>query len=239
MAHVAELTCRSIRRGSTLPSLRASCRGVRSGLRLRAVIPDIRYVRTPDALHIAYQVVGAGPTDLVWPGAQFSNLEYCWQVRPMARFLHRLGAVSRLILFDPRGTGLSDRVPEEHIPTLESRMADALAVMDVVGSERAVFLGLDAWGPLAALFASTHPERTVALILYGTVACGLWRPDYPCAWREEQWERWIGELDRRWGEHDYFDEFNRWVSPSIAEDEDVRARWSPTSVSQPAPGRLW
>lgn len=130
------------------------------------MIPDIRYAKTPEGIRIAYQVVGDGGVDLVWPGQTYSNIEYQWQVPPISRFLRRLGSITRLITFDPRGTGLSDRGLGETLPSLESRMADALAVMDAAGSDRAAFLGHDATGPLAILFAATYPDRTAALLLY-------------------------------------------------------------------------
>lgn len=119
--------------------------------------------------------------DLVWPGFAYSNLDFSWQVPAMAQFHQQLGSIARLITFDSRGMGLSDRISEQHPPTLETRMADAVAVMDAAGSTRAALLGHDATGPLAILFAATSPERTSALILYSTFASGQWSPDYSWA----------------------------------------------------------
>ncbi len=104
--------------------------------------------------------------DLVWPGVTFSNIDHHWPRAAWDRFLHQLGTIARLITFDPRGWGLSDRISEQHFPSLETRMADAVAVMDAAGSTRAALLGMDATGPLTILFAATYPERTSALILW-------------------------------------------------------------------------
>src|SRR5690349_2815529 len=135
-----------------------------------AGLPETRYVRN-GGVHIAYQVLGAGPLDLVVVPGHISHLEHHWEAPPVARFLRRLASFSRLILFDKRGTGLSDRSAES--PMLEQRMDDVRAVMDAVGSRRAALLGISEGGSMAALFAATYPERTVALILFGAFA--RWR----------------------------------------------------------------
>ena len=119
-------------------------------------------------VNIAYQVLGDGPIDLVFVMGWVSHLDYFWSEPSFARFLDRLASFSRLILFDKRGTGLSDRVGE--LPTLEQRMDDVRAVLDAVGSERAVLLGVSEGGPLCSLFATTYPERTQALVMIGTYA---------------------------------------------------------------------
>ena len=126
---------------------------------------------------IAYQVVGDGPIDLVHGPGSVSHLEYAWEEPGYARYLRRLAAFSRLILFDKRGTGLSDRAAG--IASLEERMDDVRAVMDAAGSERAVLFGVSESAPLACLFAATYPERTAALILYAAYASEVRQPDYP------------------------------------------------------------
>jgi pimeloyl-ACP methyl ester carboxylesterase/class 3 adenylate cyclase len=132
--------------------------------------PETRYAKTADGVHIAYQEVGHGPVDMVFVMGWVTNIEVMWDEPGFARFLDRLAAFSRLILFDKRGVGLSDRVPDDRLPDIETRMDDVRAVMDAVGSERAVVFGVSEGGPMSMLFAATYPERTIALVLYGTAA---------------------------------------------------------------------
>ena len=126
-----------------------------------------------------------------------SHLEYCWREPSFARFLQRLASFSRLILFDKRGTGLSDSVT--HMPTLEQRMDDVRAVMDAVGSERAVLLGVSEGGPLCSLFAATYPGRTEALVMVGTYARRTRAPDYPWAQTDEEHEAFCHDILEHWG----------------------------------------
>jgi pimeloyl-ACP methyl ester carboxylesterase len=130
---------------------------------------ETRYAKSGD-VHIAYRVVGDGPIDLVFVPGWITHLELAWEDPLEAAFLRRLASFLRLILFDKRGTGLSDRVPVNELPILEERMDDVRAVMDAAGSERAALLGVSEGGPLSSLFAATYPERTAALVLYGTFA---------------------------------------------------------------------
>lgn len=138
--------------------------------------PETRYAVTRDGVHVAYQVVGEGPVDLVWVMGWASNVEAMWEEPGLARFMTRLASFSRLILFDKRGVGLSDRVPEDRLPGLETRMDDVRAVMDAAGSQRAVVFGVSEGGPMASLFAATYPDRTIALVLFGTEADYTSRP---------------------------------------------------------------
>ena len=131
--------------------------------------PSTHYARSGD-VRIAYQVVGNGPIDLVFVPGFISNLDIHWEDPGYAHLLRRLGAFSRLIMLDKRGTGLSDRVDTHHLPSLETRMDDVRAVLDAVGSQRAVLLGASEGGPMAILFAATYPKRTRALLLYGAYA---------------------------------------------------------------------
>jgi pimeloyl-ACP methyl ester carboxylesterase len=144
------------------------------------VQPETRYAKSGD-VHIAYQVTGSGPLDMIFVPGFVSHIEYFWQEPHSARFFNRLASFSRLILFDKRGTGLSDR--ECGIPTLEERMDDVRAVMSAAGSDRAALLGLSEGGPMCALFAATYPERTSHLIMYGAMARMAWAPDHP--WADE------------------------------------------------------
>ena len=159
---------------------------------------ETKYARSGD-IHIAYQVLGRGPLDLVYVPGWVSHVELAWEEPTLARFLRRFVSFSRLIAFDKRGTGLSDRVPNDQLPTLEERMDDLRAVMDAVGSERAALLGVSEGGNLCALFAATYPERTTALVMYGTFAKRIWSPDYPWAPTPEKREQDYALVEREWG----------------------------------------
>jgi DNA-binding winged helix-turn-helix (wHTH) protein/pimeloyl-ACP methyl ester carboxylesterase len=158
--------------------------------------PETRYARSGD-VNIAYQVVGDGPIDLVFVMGWVSHLEYFWTEPAFARFLRRLASFSRLILFDKRGTGMSDRVTV--LPSLEQRMDDVRAVMDAVGSRQAALLGVSEGGPLCSLFAATYPEKTLALITIGSYARRLRTPDYPWGPTLEEREAFYEEIQRQWG----------------------------------------
>ena len=160
--------------------------------------PETRYTRSGD-VNIAYQVFGEGRLDLVYVMGWVTNLEAFWQEPSVARFFQRLASFSRLILFDKRGTGLSDRVPIKELPTLEQRMDDVRAVMDAAGSDRAALFGVSEGGPMCALFAATYPERTSAMVLYGSYAKRLRDPNYPWAPTREERDSWYDLLERGWG----------------------------------------
>ena len=140
--------------------------------------PQTRYAISDEA-SIAYQVVGNGPVDLVLVLGFATHLELQWEMPPMASFLERLSGFSRLIIFDKRGTGLSDPVAE--VPTLEQRVDDVRAVMDAAGCERASLLGISEGGPMSVLFAAAHPTRVTSLVLYGAMGRTTEAPDYPWA----------------------------------------------------------
>ena len=145
--------------------------------------PETRYARSGE-LHIAYQVVGSGPIDLVYVPSWISQVEHYWEEPGVARYLERLASFSRLILFDRRGSGLSD--PVLRAPTLEEQMDDVVAVMDAAGSQQAAVFAQLEGGAMAALFAATHPERTSALVLYEAMPRMSWAPDYDWALRREE-----------------------------------------------------
>jgi pimeloyl-ACP methyl ester carboxylesterase len=157
-----------------------------------------KYTRSGD-IHIAYQAVGEGPLDLVYVPGWVSHVELAWEEPTLARFLRRLASFSRLIAFDKRGTGLSDRVTNDQLPTLEERMDDLRAVMDAVGSERAALCGVSEGGNLCALFAATYPERTTALVMCGAFAKRIWSPDYPWAQTPEERELAYEMVENEWG----------------------------------------
>lgn len=175
-----------------------------------------RYVAR-DGVHIAYQVLGRsrpGVPDLVLVNGFVSHLELAWEGPQMAAFLRGLGELTRVILFDKRGVGLSDRVGAA--PTLQDTMDDLLAVMDAAGVERAVLLGASEGGPASALVAATHPRRVQGLIVYGSLACGTRTEDHPWAMHAEQHARWQKLLLDHWGEPVHLDAF----APSLKHDPD-------------------
>jgi class 3 adenylate cyclase len=156
-----------------------------------------RYAKSGD-IHIAYAVEGDGPIDLVWIPPWVSQVEYLWAEPSLERVMARLTQFARVITFDRRGSGLSD--PFFGAPTLEDQMDDVLAVMDAAGSESAAICGTLEGGPMAALFAATHPDRTDALVLYATFVRATWAPDYDWAWSAEERDRRMDQLIEHWGE---------------------------------------
>ena len=158
-------------------------------------VPETRYAKSGD-VNIAYQVVGDGPFDLIHVPPFVSNIELQWEDPAERRYFERLASFSRLIMFDKRGTGLSDRVA---VATLEERMDDLRAVMDAVGSQRAAVYGSSEGGALSVLFTSTYPERVSALVLYGAYPRMAWAPDYPDGVPEEMWAVGLRHLEENWG----------------------------------------
>jgi DNA-binding SARP family transcriptional activator/class 3 adenylate cyclase len=196
-------------------------------------VPPVRFAKSGD-VHIAYQVVGDGPVDVVFVPGVISHLELTWEPGTESeRFFRRLASFSRLILFDKRGTGLSDR--DIGRPTLEQRMDDLRAVMDAAGSERAAVIGLSEGGPMSILFATTYPERVTALVLAGTMARVVPAPDYPCGNRTEVFVQVMERLvTDGWGEGRSVE----WFAPNLAHSKRARAnvaRWERMAVS---PGTL-
>jgi class 3 adenylate cyclase len=180
--------------------------------------PETRYARSGD-VNIAYQVVGDGPLDLVLVFGWISNIELAWEEPHLRRFLDRLASFSRLILFDKRGTGLSDRVSLNDLPTLEQRMDDVRTVMDATGSERAALFGMSEGGPMCILFAATYPDRTVALVTCGTYAKRRWSADYPWAPTPEERQVFYDAIEYRWGEELGLDT----LAPSRVDDPVLRS----------------
>jgi pimeloyl-ACP methyl ester carboxylesterase len=191
--------------------------------------PETRYVASGD-VNIAYQVVNDGPRDLVLVPGWLSNIEVFWEEPTLVRFLQRLATFSRLILFDKRGTGLSDRVSD--MPTLETRMDAVCAVMDAVGSERAALLGYSEGGPMSALFAATFPARTSALIMIGGYAARIPTPDYPWAPTPEERVRFIEATRQDWGGPVGIED----RAPTLATDARFRAWWARMLRLSASPG---
>jgi pimeloyl-ACP methyl ester carboxylesterase/DNA-binding winged helix-turn-helix (wHTH) protein/class 3 adenylate cyclase len=183
--------------------------------------PETHYAQSGD-VNIAYQVVGSGDLDVVFVMGWVSHLEYFWKEPHFAAFLNRLANFSRLILFDKRGTGLSDRVPLSELPTLEQRMDDVRAVMDAVGSERAVLIGVSEGGPMCSLFAATYPEKTTALVMIGTYAKRIKDEDYPWGVSTEDREKFFDLMRNDWGKPVGIEE----RAPTLANDENFRDWWA-------------
>lgn len=160
--------------------------------------PQTRYARSGD-VSIAYQVLGSGPFDLVLNHGWVSNIDLQWDEPHLANFLNRLASFARLITFDKRGTGLSDRVAINQLPTLEERMDDLHAVMDATGSAQAALFGVSEGGAMCLLFAATHPERVRGVLTFGSYAKRIWAPDYPWAPTPQTREREYDETLAMWG----------------------------------------
>jgi class 3 adenylate cyclase len=161
-----------------------------------AEIPSTHYVKSDD-VHIAYQVLGEGSFDLLFVPGFVSNVEAVWQSPEQSAFFRRLASFCRLILFDKRGTGMSDRGSQMF--ALEQRMHDVQAILDEVGAKRTALFGASEGGPMSLLYTATYPERTSALVLYGSYAKRSWAPDYPIGWKDEQWQRVFNDIEHNWG----------------------------------------
>lgn len=192
---------------------------------------DTRYVES-GGLHIAWQALGAGPPDLLVVPGFISHLECFWEDAPLARFFLELAGCSRLLLFDKRGMGLSDRVGRA--PTLEDTLQDLLAVLDAAGSRRAVLLGVSEGGPAAAMAAAARPDRVAGLILYGTMARGSRSDDHPWTLRAEQYDEWYRQMVQEWGGPVTLE----WFAPSRAADPTLREWWARLLRLASSPGTL-
>jgi len=182
--------------------------------------PETQYAERGN-IHIAYQVIGEGPADLVLVWNWFSHLEGRWDIPPYAHFLRRVAGFRRVISFDKYGIGLSDPVPSTQLPPLEEWMDDVRAVMDAVGSERAAILGQSDGGLMAAMFAASHPDRVEALILIDTLASNVWSPDNPIGWTFEDYEALKDLILTKWGRTGLLAAIN----PAAAYDVEEQERW--------------
>jgi class 3 adenylate cyclase len=177
--------------------------------------PQIRYARNGD-VHIAYCIFGDGPIDLLYVPISFSVTEYLWEHPALGRFLARLGSFARVITFDRRESGMSDRLGRP--PTLEEQMDDVIAVLDAAGSERAAVYAMLEGGPMAMMFAATHPERVGALVLYASFARTTRAPGYEWAWPEEERAARQAALHDNWGDGSLIEG----MAPSYAGDRRLR-----------------
>src|SRR6202521_3826033 len=188
-----------------------------------------KYARSGN-VNIAYQVVGTGSLDLVLVLGWVSHLAYVWELPALARFLNRLASFSRVILFDKRGCGMSDRV--HPLPTLEQRMDDVRAVLDAVGSQKAALLGISEGGVMSALFAATYPERTAGLIIDGSYPSALRRPGYPWGLTEDQYEQNLARVRDVWGKVTGMERY----APSQVNNPEVANWWFTFRQMSASPG---
>src|SRR4051794_1671961 len=183
-----------------------------------ATPPRTRYARIGDA-HIAYQVLGDGPIDLVMVPGFVSNVEHYWEMPNVPEVFARIASFARLVIWDKRGTGLSD--PVAGVPTLEERIDDLKAVLDAVGSDRTALWGVSEGGPMSVMFAATYPERTTELILYGTTPRFSRASDFPHGWTDEFVTRQLAAVEEGWGEGAMMEVF----APGYAGDPLARQMW--------------
>src|SRR6266850_6799599 len=196
-----------------------------------AEVPSTHYVKSDD-VYIAYQVLGEGSLDLIFVPGFVSNVEAMWQSPNRSRFFRRLASFCRVIIFDKRGTGMSDR--SSQIFTLEQRMHDVQSILNEVGSERAALFGISEGGPMSLLYAATYPERTSALVLYGTYAKRSWSPDYPFGWKDEQWARVFDNFEHHWGTPQSI--AVTMYAPSLAGDPEASERRAAYFRASASPG---
>ena len=195
----------------------------------RVAIPETRYAKAGDGAHIAYQVAGTGPLDVVMVPGFVSHVELAWDMPFYASMFRRLGSFARVISFDKRGTGLSDRTAD--VPTLEQRMDDVRTVMDAAGVDRVSLWGISEGGPMALLFTATYPERTSALVLQGSFARITQAPDHQFGYPPEAIQGIISAFAEQWGTGGVLANY---YFPSAADDPALReqfARWERNGAS--------
>jgi class 3 adenylate cyclase len=181
--------------------------------------PEVSYARSGDVA-VAYQVVGTGPSDIVFVRGITGDLLSTWEQPLLVRHVEGLAACGRVLMLDRRGTGLSDRVRQ--VQSLETAMDDVRAVMDAVGSERAVlWMGGSSTG-IGVLFAATYPERCAGLVLFDPRVKGIRSPDYPWAPTEDEWREQLATIRAGWGERSYFEDLAREWAPEAADDDGFR-----------------
>ena len=187
-------------------------------------MPETRYARAADGIHVGYQVVGAGPVDIVFVPYDYSNIEVAWEFPLFVSFVRGLTALGRVLVFDRRGGGTSDRSWNGEAATIEAQMDDIRAVMDAASSERAFLFGVESGASLCFTFAATHPDRTSGVIVQAPMVRGTPAPDYPATWSREMYEGWFERVEQGWGTDDVVREVVKNLSPSLLDDEaTVRA----------------
>jgi class 3 adenylate cyclase len=193
--------------------------------------PETQYARSGDG-YVAYQVLGSGPPDLLVVAELLSHCEHRWEEPGLARALRRLARFSRLILFDKRGTGLSDPVAVDRLPTLEQRAADMEAVVDAVGAAEPAVAGFSEGGIDAIFFAATRPARVSSLVLYGAWPRFFAAEDYPYGWSHDEFELLVGGVLETWGQGALLP----LIAPSVAGDERLRSWWAGYERLAASPG---
>jgi DNA-binding SARP family transcriptional activator/pimeloyl-ACP methyl ester carboxylesterase len=197
----------------------------------REDLPPTRYA-SGGGVHLAFQVYGAGPVDLLMSGGFLSHVERLWEEPHCRAFLTSLGKMSRLILFDRRGIGLSDRIG--FTPSIDATAEDIRTVLNAAGSRRAVLFGASEGGPGCIKFAADHPDRVAGIILFGSLAKGSAAPDFPHALRAAQYEQWLKQLVAVWGGPAGIETF----APSLSKDPQMRAWWAGLLRAASSPGAL-
>jgi class 3 adenylate cyclase len=193
---------------------------------MHRMVPETGYAKTADGVHIAYQVFGEGRVDLVL-ASWAMNIDALWGWEPHADALRRLASFARVLAFDRRGTGSSDHISNRgHQQSLEARMDDIRAVMDTARSERAVLVGIEDGFALAAMFAATYPERTLALIGWSASARSLWAPDYPWAMSATAWDEEARQVERGWGTLGLAKDWSAFVFPDLTDDAERVRRYA-------------
>lgn len=194
-------------------------------------IPKTKYARS-GKVNIAYQIIGEGPIDLILVAGWVTNVEEMWNLPELAAWLNQLSQFSRLIIFDKRGTGLSDRVETGRLPGITQRMQDLKAIVEAAGSKQVAVLGLSEGGPLATLFAVEYPELATHLILYGSYA--RWIPDaeYPWGLSRQQHQKTLEHMQANWGQPIGLP----LMAPSRADDPLTRERWATYLRRSASPG---
>ena len=193
--------------------------------------PETQFARA-DGVAIAYQVIGDGPVDLVYATGWLGNIDMMWESPRLRAFLERLASFSRLIVFDKRGSGLSDR--DVGSPTLEQRTDDIRAVMDAAGSQKASLFGVSEGGSMTCMFAASYPERTHSIILLGCTPCSAWKPDWPLGTKRDDFERWLKDTEAQWGNIENIDMY----SPEMASDPAESAHWNRFLLHSASPSSM-
>jgi class 3 adenylate cyclase len=200
-------------------------------------IPETRYATTTDGVHIAYQVVGDGSIDLLFSFGEASNVDAMWGFPPAESLIRGLASFARVLFFDRRGQGLSDRRFEND--AFEAGMDDIRAVMDAAGSERSLLLGFQDGGMLCSLFAASFPERTLGLVLFNTMARQRWAADYPWGWPDADWEEYLRDVEAGWGTLEHTRDQLRRLAPDTPNEDLVvklarlhRAAGSPGDIAR-------
>jgi class 3 adenylate cyclase len=198
--------------------------------------PETRYARAADGIHVGYQVVGSGPVDIVFVPWDYSNIEAAWDFPPFVSFIRGLASIGRVLAFDRRGSGTSDRSWTGEAATIEAQMDDIRAVMDAASSERAFIFGIESGASLCFMFAATHPHRTSGVIVQAPMVCGTPASDYPATWTSEIYEAFFERTEQAWGTFAFAREMLELLSPSLVDDDTLVREWARQLRFSASPG---